>query len=149
MFHEETKQGKLTDFFLIFGRVTLFYYFLHMVVIHVFAIIGILIFGGNWQDMIITAEGFTSQKLMTYGYSLFVVYLVWIGVVLLFMLKYYDWSRLDELRKADTAANVLDVINNYRQSDRDIKRNILNIASLDRSEAANLVLFYKQMLVSS
>ena len=66
-----------------------------------------------------------------------------------FMLKYYDWSWLDELRKADTAANVLDVINNYRQNNRDIKRNILNIASLDRSEAANLVLFYKQMLVSS
>ena len=79
----ETTKNKLTDFFLVFGRVPLFYYFLHMVVIHVFAIIGILIFGGNWHDMIITAEGFTSQKLITYGYSLFVVYMVWIGVVLL------------------------------------------------------------------
>ncbi len=79
----ETTKNKLTDFFLVFGRVPLFYYFLHMVVIHVFAIVGILIFGGNWQDMIITAEGFTSQKLITYGYSLFVVYLVWIGIVLL------------------------------------------------------------------
>jgi hypothetical protein len=66
-----------------------------------------------------------------------------------FMLKYYDWSWLDELRKADTAANVLDVINNYRQNNRDIKKNILNIASFDRGEAANLVLFYKQMMVSS
>ena len=83
MFHEDTKQGKLTDFFLVFGRVPLFYYFLHMAVIHVFTIIGILIFGGNWQDMILTAEGFTSQKLMPYAYSLFIVYLVWIGVVLL------------------------------------------------------------------
>ncbi|CAN5324243.1 hypothetical protein BH11BAC5_BH11BAC5_12200 [soil metagenome] len=66
-----------------------------------------------------------------------------------FMLKYYDWSWLDELRKADTADNVLDVINNYCQNNQDIKRNILNIASLDRGEAANLVLFYKQMMVSS
>ncbi len=66
-----------------------------------------------------------------------------------FMLKYYDWSWLDELRKADTAANVLDVINNYLQNNQDIKRTILNIASLDRGEAANLVLFYKQMMVSS
>ncbi|MEO7487688.1 MAG: hypothetical protein ABIU77_11330 [Ferruginibacter sp.] len=66
-----------------------------------------------------------------------------------FMLKYYDWSWLDELRKADTAANVLDVINNYLQNNHDIKRTILNIASLDRGEAANLVLFYKQMMVSS
>ena len=39
-----------------------------------------------------------------------------------FMLKYYDWSRLDELRKADTAANVLDVTNKYRHNNRDIKR---------------------------
>ena len=120
-----------------------------MVVIHVFTIIGILIFGGNWQDMILTAEGFTSQKLMPYGYSLFVIYLVWIGVVLLLMLKYYDWSWLDELRRADTAANVLDVTNKYRHNNRDIKRNILNISSFDRGEAANLVLFYKQMRVSS
>lgn len=53
-----------------------------MIVIHVLAIIGILIFGGNWQDMIVTSKGFMSETLKTYGYSLVVVYLVWIGVVL-------------------------------------------------------------------
>ncbi len=79
--YENTK-NRLTDFFLVYGRVPLFYYFLHMIVIHVFAIIGMLIFGGDWQDMIITSKGFMSQKLITYGYSLFVVYLVWIGIVL-------------------------------------------------------------------
>ena len=67
----------------------------------------------------------------------------------LFMLKYYDWSWLDDLRKADTASNVLDVINNYRHGNRNIERKILNIPSLDRGEASNLVLFYKQMLVST
>lgn len=54
-----------------------------MIVIHVFAIIGILIFGGNWQDMILTGESFMAGKLATYGYSLLTVYLVWIGIVLL------------------------------------------------------------------
>lgn len=77
----ETTKNKLTDFFLVFGRVPLFYYFLHILVIHSFAIIGILIFGGKWQDMIFTSEG-PSQNLLAYGYSLGVVYLVWIGVVL-------------------------------------------------------------------
>jgi uncharacterized membrane protein len=77
----ETTKNKLTNFFLVFGRVPLFYYFLHVLVIHSFAIIGILIFGGKWQDMIFTAEG-PSQNLLAYGYSLAVVYLVWIGVVL-------------------------------------------------------------------
>lgn len=79
----ETTKNKLTDFFLVFGRVPLFYYFLHIFVIHVFAILGIFIFGGNWRDMILTAESFGSKNLSTYGYSLFVVYLVWIGIVLL------------------------------------------------------------------
>ena len=80
--YENTK-NTLTDFFLVFGRVPLFYYFLHMLVIHLFAIVGIFIFGGSWQDMIITAEGFMGKNLSTYGYPLFVVYSVWIGVVLL------------------------------------------------------------------
>jgi len=66
-----------------------------------------------------------------------------------FMLKYYDWSWLDELRKQDNSSNVLDVINNYRQSNQNIGRKILNISSFDRGEAANMILFYKQMLVST
>jgi uncharacterized membrane protein len=79
----ETTKNKLTDFFLVFGRVPLFYYFLHVFVIHIFAIVGILIFGGNWHDMILTAGSFLNENLSTYGYSLFVVYMIWIGVVLL------------------------------------------------------------------
>ena len=79
----EKIKNKTTDFFLVFGRVPLFYYFLHVLVIHVFAIIGILIFGGNWKDMILTAEAFQNAKLINYGYSLFVVYMVWIGIIAL------------------------------------------------------------------
>ena len=66
-----------------------------------------------------------------------------------FLLKYYDWSWLNELRKEDTAVNVLDVINNYRQSNKDIVSKILNSSSFDRGEASNMILFYKQMLVST
>lgn len=78
----ENIKNRLTDLFLVFGRVPLFFYFLHVLVIHVLAIIGILIFGGNWHDMILDAESFMKQNLSTYGYSLFVVYLVWIGLIL-------------------------------------------------------------------
>ena len=91
---EKTK-NKLTEFFLVYGRVPLYYYFLHMLVIHILAIMAILIFGGNWQDMILTAEGFMNQNLQTYGYSLWVVYLVWIGVVFLlypFCKKYMEYK---------------------------------------------------------
>lgn len=77
----ENVKNKITDFFLVFGRVPLFYYFLHVLLIHVLAIVGMLIFGGNWQDMILTADVFMNAKLSNYGYSLFVVYLVWIAVI--------------------------------------------------------------------
>lgn len=66
-----------------------------------------------------------------------------------FMLKHFDWSWLDKLRNEDTAANVLDVINNYRSGNRKIESEILNISSFDRQEASNMILFYKQMLVST
>jgi hypothetical protein len=33
--------------------------------------------------MILTAGSFLNENLSTYGYSLFVVYMIWIGVVLL------------------------------------------------------------------
>lgn len=79
---EDTK-NKLTDFFLVFGRVPLMYYFLHVLIIHLLAITGILIFGGEWSHMILTSDVFINERLLDYGYSLTVVYLVWISVVLL------------------------------------------------------------------
>lgn len=81
LFAIESVKNKVTDFLLVFGRVPLFYYFLHVLIIHTLAIIGMVIFGGNWQDMILTAEVFDNAKLINYGYSLGVVYLVWIGVI--------------------------------------------------------------------
>jgi len=79
----ESTKNKLTDFFLVFGRVPLMYYFLHVFVIHTLAILGILIFGGEWKNMILTADVFANAKLLDYGYSLTIVYLVWIVVILL------------------------------------------------------------------
>lgn len=83
LYYFENVKNRLTDFFLVFGRVPLFYYFIHVFVIHALAIVGMAIFGGHWQDMIIDAKGFMNGNLATYGYSLFVVYCVWITVILL------------------------------------------------------------------
>ena len=78
----ENIKNKVTDFLVVFGRVPLFFYFLHVFVIHIAAIIGILIFGGNWEDMILTADVFMNSKLIDYGYPLYAVYLLWIGLII-------------------------------------------------------------------
>ena len=79
----ETVKNKISDFFLVFGRVPLFYYFLHVLVVHILAILGLLVFGGNWKDMILSSNAFSNPSFASYGYSLFIVYLVWIGVIVL------------------------------------------------------------------
>jgi len=79
----ENAKNKLSDFFLVYGRVPFFYYFLHMIFIHGFAMLALVLSGGNWRHMIMSAENVMSDNLATYGYSLPVVYLVWLGVVLL------------------------------------------------------------------
>ena len=76
-------QNKFTKFFLVFGRVPLFYYFMHMLVIHITAIIGILLFGGNWTEMILTAKSFLAEDLKDYGYPLYAVYGIWAFVILM------------------------------------------------------------------
>jgi uncharacterized membrane protein len=79
----ENVKNKLSNFFMVYGRVAFFYYFLHMIMIHGLAMIVLVLNGGDWILMILDAENVMSDKLASYGYSLPVVYLVWIGVVLL------------------------------------------------------------------
>jgi len=66
-----------------------------------------------------------------------------------FILKHYDFNWMNEVRKLEENAVSLNLINRYRKSDTTIKAGILNLPSFDRSEASNMILFYKQMLVSS
>ena len=67
----------------------------------------------------------------------------------LFILKHLDFSWLNEVRKQGENEYTIDLINNYRKSDTTINAAILNFASFDRGEASNMILFYKQMLVST
>ncbi|MEM7185218.1 MAG: heparan-alpha-glucosaminide N-acetyltransferase domain-containing protein [Bacteroidota bacterium] len=78
----ENIKNRLTNFLLVYGRVPLFYYVIHVLVIHLAAILGLLITGNDWTIMILTMDMFMNGSLAGYGYSLGVVYLVWAGVVL-------------------------------------------------------------------
>jgi len=66
-----------------------------------------------------------------------------------FMLKHYDFKWPDELRKKDQNAYYLNLIREYRKGGSVIKANILNLASFDRGEATNMIMFYKTMMASS
>jgi hypothetical protein len=69
----------------------------------------------------------------------------------LFILKHFDFSWINQLRKddPDPDSTILSIINRYRRGNKNIKSTILNLSSFDRDEAANMIMFYKQMLVST
>ena len=83
LYATENIKNKVSTFFLVFGRVPFFYYVLHIFVIHLTALIVHYLLGENWKDLILNTETLTTNKMAGYGYSLMVVYLVWIGIVLL------------------------------------------------------------------
>lgn len=66
-----------------------------------------------------------------------------------FILQHYDFNWINNLRSIDDKLPNIDLINRYRKSDTLIKANILNLSSFDRGEAANMIMFYKTMVVSS
>ncbi len=66
-----------------------------------------------------------------------------------FMLAHYDCKWADDVRRLSPNAYYLDLLNLYLKSDTLVKADILNLPSFNRSEAANMVMFYKIMMVSS
>ena len=79
----ERWKGKFSTILLVFGRVPLFYYFLHVLVIHTVALLALELSGGNWRDFILTSEAFSSDRLANFGYPLIGVYLLWLGLIVL------------------------------------------------------------------
>jgi uncharacterized membrane protein len=75
----ESVKNKITDFFLVFGRVPLFYYFLHVLVLHVLAVLFVLLFTSSWEDL----ESLSPFAMAEYGYPLYLVYVIWIVVIVL------------------------------------------------------------------
>ena len=77
----ERIRNKTSNFLLVFGRVPFFFYILHLLLIHLSALIELVITGGEWKLMILSREMFTSGHLSEYGYNLWVVYVVWILLI--------------------------------------------------------------------
>jgi uncharacterized membrane protein len=87
----ERVQGKLADFFRVFGRVPMFYYILHLYLIH---LIGVVVFFGEGfsVDQIVTPNNPFFFRPSAFGFGLLGVYTVWIIVILILypLCKKYD-----------------------------------------------------------
>ena len=83
LYATENIKNRFTQLVLVFGRVPFFYYLLHVLFIHLGALLLLVILGEDWHLMVFTTETFTSGDLTNYGYPLWVTYVAWIVVVLL------------------------------------------------------------------
>lgn len=79
----EQLKGKAVNFFATFGRVPFFFYIIHIYVIHGLAMLFSQLSGFGWQRMVLPDMIWLSSELKGYGFSLLVVYAVWIGIIIL------------------------------------------------------------------
>ena len=79
--NSERLKGGIVNFFSVFGRVPFFYYVLHLYLIHFIALIFAQLSGFGWHSMILSGWVTEVPALKGYGFDLWVVYLVWIGVI--------------------------------------------------------------------
>ncbi len=88
----EKPLNALTSKITIFGRVPMFYYLLHIFLIHLFAMIGAMVSGYKWSDMILSTRVNASPELKGYGFNLITVYIIWIGLVIILypFCKWFD-----------------------------------------------------------
>lgn len=79
----------------VIGRVPMFYYLVHLYLIHLAAMIAAELSGYDWSNMVLTNWINTEPSLVGYGFSLVTVYAIWIALVaVLYMLcKPYDRYR--------------------------------------------------------
>lgn len=78
----ERLKGKLPNYLTALGRVPMFYYILHLYLIHILGVIAAVATGYEFSDMVFNTWVTNSPNLKGYGFSLPIVYLVWIFVVI-------------------------------------------------------------------
>ncbi len=79
----EKWQGWFYDQLVIIGRVPMFFYVVHLYLIHILAVFAAVATGYSASDMIIDIWINFQEELKGYGFDLWVVYLVWLGIILL------------------------------------------------------------------
>ena len=83
----------------VFGRVSMFFYIIHIFLIHFLALIFSQASGYSWKKMILTTWVTDNKDLQGYGFNLITVYLIWIVVILLLypLCAWYDKYKRNHL----------------------------------------------------
>ena len=86
----------------IFGRVPMFYYLLHIFLIHLFAIVAVITAGHKWSDMILSTRVNAAPQLKGYGFNLATVYIIWMALIFILypLCKWFDkYKRANQFAK--------------------------------------------------
>jgi uncharacterized membrane protein len=97
----EKLEGKLSHYVISLGRVPMFYYVIHLYLIHILALIAALATGYTVSDMVFSTWVTDSPALKGYGFSLGIVYIVWIAIlfVLFPICLWYDRYKINNRDK--------------------------------------------------
>jgi uncharacterized membrane protein len=77
----ENLRNSFTEKIQVFGRVPMFYYIVHLYLIHLLAVIAAVITGHKWTDMILRNRVNATPELKGYGFNLVTVYIIWIAII--------------------------------------------------------------------
>lgn len=90
--YTENWKGRLQGSLVTVGRVPMFYYIVHIYIIHFLALIAAVLTGYSASDMVTEVWVTMSPELQGYGFDLWVTYAVWLAVVLVLypLCKRYD-----------------------------------------------------------
>lgn len=89
----ERPLGSFGQKILVFGRVPMFYYLVHIALVHFLALIGAMVCGYPPADMTMINTWVTAYApLHGYGFNLLTVYVIWIGIVVALypVCRWYD-----------------------------------------------------------
>jgi uncharacterized membrane protein len=89
----ENVSNRLTRVISVYGRVPMFYYLCHLILIHLGAMLAAVLTGYKWSDMVSFDDWITEMpRFRGYGFPLGTVYLIWIVLVIILypICKKYD-----------------------------------------------------------
>jgi uncharacterized membrane protein len=88
----EKSTKRFTNIISTYGRVPMFYYLLHLYLIHLLAMFAAELTTHDWRDMVLDVWVTENPGLDGYGFSLALVYLIWLGIIITLypLCRWYD-----------------------------------------------------------